>query len=91
MARISIFLEFDLTGGKEWYQKSAAKGDLQGMHGLGSSYALVEDNLEMACFWWGQVTRRGLAQQADGTDGEDAQKWIDASQEQYDKRDCKSR
>jgi len=91
MARISIWLEFDLTGGKEWYQKSAAKGDLQGMHGLGSSYALVDNDLEMACFWWGQVTRRGLAQQIDGSDGEDAQKWIDASQDQYDKRDCKNR
>jgi serine/threonine protein kinase len=90
MARISIYLEYDLATGKSWYQKSASKGDLEGMHSLGSSFALVDSDLKMGCFWWGQVFLKGYAMQDAGTDKDDTQRWIDASKEQYDKRDCKN-
>jgi serine/threonine protein kinase len=90
MARISIYLEYDLATAKSWYQKSASKGDLEGMHSLGSSFALVDSDLKMGCFWWGQVFLKGYAMQDAGTDKDDTQRWIDASKEQYDKRDCKN-
>lgn len=90
MARISIFLDYDLASGKTWYQKSASKGDLEGMHSLGSTFALLDNDLKMGCFWWGQVFLKGNSMQEKGTDNGDTQKWIDASKEQYDKRDCKN-
>ena len=90
MARISVFLDYDLAEAKIWYQKSASKGDLEGMHSLGSTYALLDNDLKMGCFWWGQVFLKGYSMQNSGTDKNDTQKWIDASKEQYDKRDCKN-
>jgi serine/threonine protein kinase len=90
MARISIYLDYDLATAKIWYQKSASKGDLEGMHSLGSTFALLDNDLKMGCFWWGQVFLKGYAMQNAGTDKNDTQKWIDASKEQYDKRDCKN-
>jgi len=90
MARISIYLDYDLATAKNWYQKSASKGDLEGMHSLGSTIALLDNDLKMGCFWWGQVFLKGYAMQNAGTDKNDTQKWIDASKEQYDKRDCKN-
>jgi TPR repeat protein len=90
MARISIYLDYDLAAAKIWYQKSASKGDLEGMHSLGSTFALLDNDLKMGCFWWGQVLLKGYAMQNAGTDKNDTQKWIDASKEQYDKRDCKN-
>jgi TPR repeat protein len=91
MARISLYLEYDLATAKIWYQKSASKGDLEGMHSLGSTFALLDNDLKMACFWWGQTFLKGGAQQKAGTDTDTTQKWIDASSEQYDKRDCKNK
>ena len=90
MARISIYLDYDLAAAKIWYQKSASKGDLEGMHSLGSTFAVLDNDLKMGCFWWGQVFLKGYAMQNAGTDKNDTQKWIDASKEQYDKRDCKN-
>lgn len=90
MARISVFLDYDLASAKTWYQKSASKGDLEGMHSLGSTFALLDNDLKMGCFWWGQVFLKGYSMQDKGTDKDDTQKWIDASKEQYDKRDCKN-
>jgi serine/threonine protein kinase len=90
MARISIYLDYDLATAKSWYQKAASKGDLEGMHSLGSTFALLDNDLKMGCFWWGQVFLKGYAMQDAGTDKNDTQKWIDASKEQYDKRDCKN-
>jgi serine/threonine protein kinase len=91
MARISLYLEYDLATAKTWYQKSASKGDLEGMHSLGSTFALLDNDIKMACFWWGQTFLKGGAQQKAGTDTDTTQKWIDASSEQYDKRDCKNK
>ena len=91
MARISVFLDYDLAEAKIWYQKSASKGDLEGMHSLGSTFALLDNDIKMACFWWGQTFLKGAAQQKAGTDTETTQKWIDAASEQYDKRDCKNK
>jgi serine/threonine protein kinase len=90
MARISIYLDYDLATAKIWYQKSASKGDLEGMHSLGSTFALLDNDLKSGCFWWGQVFLKGYAMQNAGTDKNDTQKWIDASKEQYDNRDCKN-
>ena len=91
MALISLYLEYDLATAKIWYQKSASKGDLEGMHSLGSTFALLDNDIKMACFWWGQTFLKGAAQQKAGTDTETTQKWIDAASEQYDKRDCKNK
>lgn len=90
MARISLYLDYDLAAAKTWYQKSASKGDLEGMHSLGSTFALLDNDLKMGCFWWAQVFLKGNSMQNTGTDKNDTQRWIDASKEQYDKRDCKN-
>ena len=61
------------------------------MHSLGSSYALVDNDFKMACFWWAQTILKGTAQQKAGTDSDTTQKYIDLSSEQYDKQDCKNK
>lgn len=90
MARISLWLSYDMPTAKIWAQKSASKGDIEGMFTLAGLLAIVDNDQKASCMEYSQTILRATAMFSDNTYLSDTQDWLNKANDQYVKHDCKT-
>ena len=88
LARIYLWLDYDLSQAKIWAQKSESAGDLEGIFTMGGLLALVDNDVKASCIKYTQVVTKAGSMIRNNTDTTDSNNWLAKANEQYQKRDC---
>jgi serine/threonine protein kinase len=90
LARIYMWLDYDLAQAKIWAQKSASTGDLEGMYTVGVLLTLVDNDKKASCLQYTQILAKANSMIKNNTNTVSANEWFSKANDQYQKSDCKN-
>ena len=90
LARIYMWLDYDLAQAKIWAQKSASTGDLEGMYTVGVLLTLVDNDIKASCLQYTQILAKANSMIKNNTNTASTADWTAKANDQYQKYNCKN-